>query len=224
MEEEILNTFTIESIPCSRDSVRRVLAGNTPCNAEEERICGMQKALDFIADRAHAITEENLFRLYETAIAPFLSDQDRLLPGNRYRHDAVYIVGAQVEHTGIPWDRLPAHMDSLVAFSNANGPMDDLSKAALLHFYLAYLHPYFDGNGRMARLLHLWYLVQRGYPSALSPPLSASINRTRAAYYSSFTLIENNAKISVVLDVSPFLAYCARHVYGRRNREEPQGK
>lgn len=215
MEEEILSTFAIENISCSRDSVRRVLAGNVPCNMEEERICGMQKALNFIADRSHTITEENLFHLYETAIAPFLPAQDKLLPGDRYRHDAVYIVGAQVEHTGIPWDKLPAHMGNLVAFSNVNDPMDDLSKPALLHFYLAYLHPYFDGNGRMARLLHLWYLVQRGYLSALSLPLSSSIRRTRAAYYSAFTLIENNARISGVLDVSPFLAYCAEHVYSQ---------
>lgn len=222
MEEEVLSTFAIESIPCSRDSVRRVLAGNVPCNMEEERVAGMQKALGFIADRSHTISEENLFHLYETAIAPFLPDGDKLLPGNRYRHDAVYVVRAQVGHAGIPWDRLPACMASLVAFSNVNDPMDDLSKAALLHFYLAYLHPYFDGNGRMARLLHLWYLVQRGYPSALSLPLSASIRRTRAAYYGAFTLIENNARISGVLDVSPFLVYCGEHVYGQANREAPQ--
>lgn len=123
MEEEILSTFAIENISCSRDSVRSVLAGNVPCNMEEERICGMQKALNFIADRSHTITEENLFHLYETAIAPFLPAQDKLLPGDRYRHDAVYIVGAQVEHTGIPWDKLPAHMGNLVAFSNVNDPI-----------------------------------------------------------------------------------------------------
>ena len=39
--------------------------------------------------------------------------------------------------------------------------MNDLLKAALIHFCLAYLHPWFDGNGRMARLIHLWYLVQQ---------------------------------------------------------------
>ena len=45
-----------------------------------------------------------------------------------------------------------------------------LLKAALIHFYMAYLHPYFDGNGRMARLMNLWYMVQQGYSSALFVP------------------------------------------------------
>ena len=55
---------------------------------------------------------------------------------------------------------------SSISFIQDKTPMNDLLKAALIHFYIAYLHPYFDGNGRMARLLHLWYLVQQGYSSA----------------------------------------------------------
>lgn len=146
-------------------------------------------------------------------IGEFLANEDQLLPGNDYRHDSVYIVDSKVEHTGLPWQKLPDYMNDLIAFANADSDMNDLLKAALLHFYIAYLHPYFDGNGRMARLLHLWYLVQRGYSSALFIPLSRYVEHSRKGYYDAYTLTEQNARISGVLDVTPFLAYFIEHVY-----------
>ena len=213
MEDEIISSFTIENIDFSRDSVRKIMAGYAPSDESESRIYGMKKGLEFISDPAHAITEENIFKLYETAVGAFLPEEDRLLPGNHYRHDAVYIVGDKVEHTGIDWQKLNEYMSDLVSFIHDKTPMNDLLKAALIHFYIAYLHPYFDGNGRMARLLHLWYLVQQGYSSALFVPLSDYVNRSRKGYYDAYTLAEENAKISGVMDATPFLVYFIENVY-----------
>lgn len=222
MEEEIVSTFRIEQIDTSRESVRRILSGQAPKNDEEHRIYGMKLGLEFIADVSHTITEENLFRLYQMTIGDFLPEEDRLLPGNLYRHDSVYIVGGKVEHTGLPWQRLPAYMAELVAFVAEKAAQNDLVKAAILHFALAYLHPYFDGNGRMARLLHLWYLVQRGYSSALFVPMSRFIEESRSRYYKAYTLVEQNQQISGMLDVTPFLTYFAESVYSRLGEGQPQ--
>ena len=221
MEDEIISTFTIENIDFSRDSVRKIMAGYAPSDESENRIYGMKKGLEFISDPCHKITEETIFRLYETAVGPFLPEEDKLLPGNHYRHDAVYIVGEKVEHTGIAWEKLPDYMSELVAFIHDKTPMNDLLKAALIHFYIAYLHPYFDGNGRMARLLHLWYLVQQGYSSALFIPLSEYINKSRKGYYQAYTLAEENAQISGVLDVTPFLVYVIENVYHKMDGALP---
>ena len=222
MEEEIVSTFRIEQIDTSRESVRRILSGQAPKNDEEHRIYGMKLGLEFIADVSHAITEENLFRLYQMTIGDFLPEEDRLLPGNLYRHDSVYIVGGKVEHTGLPWQKLPVYMAELVAFATEKTAQNDLVKAAILHFALAYLHPYFDGNGRMARLLHLWYLVQQGYSSALFVPMSRFIEESRSRYYKAYTLAEQNQQISGVLDVTPFLTYFAESVYSRLGEGQPQ--
>ena len=175
MEDEIVSTLTIEQIDTSRDSVRRILTGYAPASETENRIYGMKKGVEFIADPNHRITEENLHQLYEMTVGDFLAD--------------------------------------LIAYANAEGSDNDLLKAALLHFYIAYLHPYFDGNGRMARLLHLWYLVQQGYSSALFIPLSRYVEKSRRGYYDAYTLTEQNARISGVLDVTPFLVYFIEHVY-----------
>ena len=221
MEEEIVSTFRIEQVDTSRESVRRILSGQVPKNDEEHCIYGMKLGLEFIADVSHTITEENLFRLYQMTIGDFLPEEDRLLPGNLYRHDSVYIVGNKVEHTGLPWQKLPAYMAELVAFA-AEAAQNDLVKAAILHFALAYLHPYFDGNGRMARLLHLWYLVQQGYTSALFVPMSRFIEESRSRYYKAYTLVEQNQQLSGVLDVTPFLTYFAESVYSRLGEGQPQ--
>ena len=222
MEEEIVSTFRIEQIDTSRESVRRILSGQAPKNDEEHRIYGMKLGLEFIADVSHTITEENLFRLYQMTIGDFLPEEDRLLPGNLYRHDSVYIVGGKVEHTGLPWQKLPAYMAELVAFAAEKTAQDELVKAAILHFALAYLHPYFDGNGRMARLLHLWYLVQQGYTSALFVPMSRFIEESRSRYYKAYTQVEQNQQLSGVLDVTPFLTYFAESVYSRLGEGQPQ--
>ncbi|OUN83081.1 Fic family protein [Gemmiger sp. An50] len=213
MEDEILSTFRIEQINTTRDSVRRVLAGHSPRNEDEHRVYGMKRGLEFIADPSHTITEGNLYRLYQMTIGEFLPEEDQLLPGNRYRHDAVYVVGAKVEHTGLPCSKLPEYMAALIKFAQEGAETNALLKAAILHFYLAYLHPYFDGNGRMARLLHLWYLVQQGYSSALFVPLSRYVEESRNRYYNAFSLVERNQEISGIVDLTPFLTYFIEQVY-----------
>ncbi|MBM6899438.1 Fic family protein [Gemmiger formicilis] len=215
MEDEILSTFRIEQIDTSRESVRRILSGRAPENEEEHRIYGMKQGLEFIADRSHTITEENLFRLYQMTIGDFLPEEDRLLPGHWYRHDGVTVIDGKTEHTGLPWQKLPAYMKELMAFAAEKAAQNDLIKAAILHFGLAYLHPYFDGNGRMARLLHLWYLVQQGYSSALFVPMSRFVEESCARYYKAYTRVEQNQLFSGVLDVTPFLVYFAESVYYR---------
>lgn len=221
MEDEIISTFTIENIDFSRDSVRKIMAGYAPSDESENRIYGMKKGLEFISDLSHTITEESIHQLYQTSVGAFLSEEDKLLPGNHYRHDSVYIVGEKVEHAGISWDKLNSYMGDLVDFIHDKTPMNDLLKAALIHFYIAYLHPYFDGNGRMARLVHLWYLVQQGYSSALFIPLSEYINKSRKGYYDAYTLTEDNARISGVMDVTPFLVYFIENVYHKLDHALP---
>ena len=215
MTEEIHATFQIESIRSSRNSIRHILNGYAPRNEEESRIYGMKRSLDFIADRQNAITEENLHQLYQISSGDYLPDEDRLLPDHFYRHDHVYVVGGEESREGLPAQQLPDAMKRLVDFTNAKDGINELHKAAILHFAFAYYHPYFDGNGRTARLLHLWYLVQQGYPAALFTPFSRYIAESKAAYYKAYDRVEKNALISGYTDVTPFLSYFCNEVYNR---------
>ncbi len=215
-EDEIISSSAIESIDFSRDSVRNILKGFAPKDEQENRILGQKKGLEFIADTTNKINEENLYKLYMMTVGEFLDNEYKLLDGNKYRHDNVYVVGDYgVEHSGVNPGKLPAYMNLLIEFINAKDNINDLLKSAMIHFYIAYLHPYFDGNGRMARLVHLWYLVQNGYQSVLYVTLSSQINKSKKAYYDAFTKIEENAKISGKIDITPFLIYFVNEVYNK---------
>ena len=222
MEDEIASSLTIESIDFSRDSVRKILRGYAPADESEDRIFGMKKGLEFISDPDNEITEDNIHTLYDIAIGQYLPENDKLKPGVFYRHDSVYIIGQELEHTGLPYEKLPEYMSKFVTFINAESTMNDLLKAAVIHFYVAYLHPYFDGNGRMARLIHLWYLKRQGYSSTLFIPFSSYIERSRKGYYSAYSLVEGNTKISGVMDVTPFLVYFIENVYNKLGSALPQ--
>ncbi len=212
-EEEIIATNRIENINFNRKSVRDILKGMAPADEAENRILGRKKGLEFIADTSNKITEENLYRLYNITVGDFLSEEEKLLPGSFYRHDSVYITGATPVHAGINHTKLPEYMENFIDFINREDGMNIFVKAAVVHFYMAYLHPYFDGNGRMARIVHLWYLVQQGYSMALFIPFSSLLEKDRNRYYKAFDLVEENRKFCGSIDVTAFAEYFNENVY-----------
>lgn len=216
-EEEIMATLAIENIDLNRSSVRKILKGMAPDKDEENRILGIKHAFEFIANTENKITKGNLCKLYMMTVGAFLQGDDKLLDNNFYRHDSVYIISDHIEHSGLEHIKISEFMNSLIAFANMGDNINDLVKAAIIHFYIAFVHPYFDGNGRMARLVHLWFLIQKGYHSALFIPFSSNIEQSRKAYYDTFTLVEENRKIGGKIDVTPFILYFIDNVYNKIN-------
>jgi len=218
LEDEIISTLQIENINTSRESVREILAGKAARNDEQERITGLKRGFEFIADLKNNITESNLRKLYGIAINPYLSDKENMLRYNQlYRDSGVVVLNTLQEkklHHGLDSRYIKRNMDSMFTFiSDESSGMSDLDKASVIHFYMGYVHPYFDGNGRMARLLHLWFLIQKGYTAALFMPFSALIEKSRSKYSKAYELVEGNYKISGTTDVSPFLAYFNNCIY-----------
>lgn len=213
MEEEIDSTLQIENIYSSRESVRKILGGMAPTSEEENRILGMKKGLDFISDLQNKITEKSLHHLYMLCIIDSLEVEDMLPKESYYRNDAVYIVGDKPYHQGLKPELLPEYMKELINFANIKDEIPELIKSCIIHFYFAYLHPYFDGNGRTARLFQLWYLIQQGFPSTLFHAYSSHIMNTKSKYYKSFTLIEENYEISNLIDLTPFILYFNDQVF-----------
>ena len=144
---------------------------------------------------------------------PGLDNASLRIRGSVY--DAVYIVGGEESRKGLSDELLPQVMKQLIDFANAEDDLNELHKAAILHFAFAYYHPYFDGNGRTARLLHLWYLARHGYPAALFTPFSRYIDESKAAYYKAYERVEKNAMLTGYTDVTPFLSYFCKEVYNR---------
>lgn len=224
MVDETAATFDIEDIDYSLQSVRDIFAGLAPKDKMEERIAGMKKGIDFINDKSNVINEENLYALYKLSIWDSLDEHDFLADGELYRNDVVIIHdGFNQIHRGLDYDKLPKYMNDLIKYIN-NDDKNELVKAAIIHFYISYLHPYFDGNGRMSRLVQMWHLVQQGYTGVMHVSLSKFIDKTRKQYYKSFKLVEENLSISNVINVNPFITYMNDMVYKKLPEEFPYAK
>lgn len=78
-------------------------------------------------------------------------------------------------------------------------------KAVLAHVYLAWIHPFGDGNGRTARLIEFHLLLAAGVPSPAAHLLSNHYNETRAEYYRQLDLASKSGG-----DLLPFLRYAVR--------------
>ena len=75
-------------------------------------------------------------------------------------------------------------------------------RAIVAHVYLAWIHPFGDGNGRTARLLEFHILLSAGVPSPAAHLLSNHYNQTRAEYYQQLDRASKSGG-----DLQPFLRY-----------------
>jgi Fic family protein len=87
--------------------------------------------------------------------------------------------------------------DSLIAFG--------ILRAILAHIYLAWIHPFGDGNGRTARLIEFKILLAHGVPSPAAHLLSNHYNQTRSEYYRQ---LDYSSKAKG--DVIPFIEYAVQ--------------
>jgi Fic family protein len=87
-------------------------------------------------------------------------------------------------------------MRQLCDFANERGDGDrfihPVVQAILLHFWLAYDHPFEDGNGRTARILFSWLMQQRGYWLIEYLPISPIIREAPARYGRAFMESESD--------------------------------
>lgn len=74
-------------------------------------------------------------------------------------------------------------------------------RAVLAHLYIAWIHPYGDGNGRTARLVEFHLLVASGVPTPAAHLLSNHYNQTRTEYYRQ---LDHASRTN---DVVPFVSY-----------------
>lgn len=85
--------------------------------------------------------------------------------GGVYRKSDVQIKGS--EHTPPSWLEVEDHIDELFKWYDSTEHLFPIVRAAILHHWLTWIHPFEDGNGRVSRLLLNFHLMQCGYPEVI---------------------------------------------------------
>ena len=99
-------------------------------------------------------------------------------------------------------------MQQFFHFYHAESTMLPYIKVAIVHFYFVYMHPFCDGNGRIARLLTSDFLIRSGLENFRALTLSKTINETCQSYYQALENSENGYH-----DITPFIQYMLKTVY-----------
>ncbi len=192
-----LATTAIEGNTLSEEEARAVLEGtlSLPPSREylareiENVIAAYNEARDELsADPDVPFSTERLMR-YNQAILSGLKLEEGVVPGELRRHSVV--VG---RYRAVPAADCEYLVDRLCEWLNGDdfeapteapelGAPLAIVKAAAAHLYLAWIHPFGDGNGRTARLLELQILLGAGFPLATCQLLSNHYNQTRTEYY-----------------------------------------
>lgn len=140
------------------------------------------------------LNEENLLKLWNIIVDGVCENTS--VRGTKYRNGMVYVGN----HTPAGVESIQGCMDSLFLFIHAwNG--DKFLKSAIVHFYFVYVHPFCDGNGRVARLLSNIVIGNNMYKVLVSNTIMNSLS----SYYRSIRLSEE--VIGNKLDISNFIWY-----------------
>ena len=161
----------LEGNPLSESRVADFLAGTAGLDAEGRefrQIRNADVAQDWVRTRfgpgRPPVSLGDILHMHE--LMTRLSDETNNVPG-RLRTHGVTVGTAALGgvHPGAPHHDLPGLMAGFVGFVNSPRSRGEhpVVRALLAHFFLVTLHPFGDGNGRVARLVEAAILYEGGY-------------------------------------------------------------
>jgi len=205
--EEAIRSSQIEGAVETRKIAKEMLrVGRAARNKSEQMILNNYHAMQCIKEwKKESFTPEMLFELHriltvdtmpEEQIGRFRRDEERVEISDEY---------GEVFHIPPGASLLGDRVSKMCRF--ANGATDGqfvhpVLRAIILHFWLAFDHPFLDGNGRCARALFYWGMLKENYWLAEFISISEIIYRAPVKYYRAFLYTETDDN-----DLTYFILY-----------------
>ncbi len=215
LTEDVVHTSAIEGEQLNVASVRSSIARRlgvdigalAPVDRHAEGVVEM--VLDATANCRAPISRERLFAWHAALFPTGYSGLVKIKVGG-WRDDAtgpMQVVSGPIGRQRVhfeapPTERLEAEMDRFLEWINVDSGEPPLIKAGLAHLWFVTLHPFDDGNGRIARAIGDLLLARADGSPQRFYSLSAQIQRERKAYYD---VLERTQKRS--MDVTEWLAW-----------------
>jgi Fic family protein len=215
LTEDVVKTSEIEGEVLNVQSVRSSIARRlgvdigavAPVDRHVEGVVEM--VLDATTHASSPLTAERLFGWHAAQFPTGYSGMNKINVG-RWRDDVtgpMQVISGPVERRQVhfqapPADALPGETTRFLVWANGETGEPALIKAALAHLWFVTLHPFDDGNGRIARAVGDLFLARADDSRQRFYSLSAQIQRERNNYYD---ILERTQKGT--LDVTGWLAW-----------------
>jgi Fic family protein len=212
LTEDVVRSSEIEGEKLDSEQVRSSIArrlgmdvgGLVPADRDVEGVVEM--ILDATTQYAQPLTADRLFGWHAALFPTGRSGLQKITVGN-WRDDKggpMQVVSGpigrqKVHYEAPPAARVPKEMDRFLSWFAAPGSTDPLLIAGLAHLWFVTIHPFDDGNGRIARAIADMALARSEQSTQRFYSMSAQIRRERSDYY---TMLERTQKGA--LDVTPW--------------------
>ncbi len=196
--EESITSSQLEGASTSRVVAKDMLRNQRkPQNSSEQMIFNNYQAMQFIHDiKNENLTVEMILELHRILTKNTLEQQSS---GNFRTSNDVHVYGYNDEilHTPPKASELKKRLEKLCQFANTGEEQEKffihpVIKAIVLHFMLAYDHPFVDGNGRTARALFYWSMANQGYDLVEFISISRVIKQAPSQYARAFLYTETD--------------------------------
>lgn len=194
--EEAISSSQMEGASTTRKVAKEMLRKKvTPKDKSQRMIYNNYQTINYLS--SHIDTPLSMELICK--IHSLITDQtlDNPKDSGRFRENNDVVVGdsitGEVVHTPPDYTEIIPAMQWLVGFVNSNDPryfIHPVIKAIIVHFFISYIHPFVDGNGRTARALFHWFMLKEGYWLTEYLSISRIIYQSKASYEKAFLKVE----------------------------------
>lgn len=196
--EEAIASSQLEGAAVTTPVAKKIILENkAPKDKSERMIINNYRTMRAIVDnyKNQPLSSEMLLELHTLITKDTLGNDKQ----GRFRRDEDGIsVNDQMKyiyHTPPNGAFLKEQIFQLIRYANDEtevGFVHPIIKAIFIHFWVGYLHPFYDGNGRIARTLFYWYLMRKGYWAIQYLPISLVIKNASDKYGMSYVYSEQD--------------------------------
>lgn len=206
--EEAITSSQLEGAATTRKVAKEMLRQKrAPTDKSERMIVNNYNAMQFINEvGSESLTPSLILELHKILSKETLNDKND--EGRLRTSDDVYVGDdrdSTIIHVPPSYKELPSRLESLCQFANAENKrifLHPVIRAIVLHFLLAYDHPFEDGNGRTARALFYWSMLRQGYWTMEYVSISRILKNAPAQYTRSYLYTETDEN-----DVTYFIVH-----------------
>jgi Fic family protein len=206
--QEAITSSQLEGAATTRlDAKEMIKTGRKPTDRSEQMIYNNYLTMQYINTLKESdLTKDLIFEIHRQVTHDTLDDATA---AGRFRNsdEPVHVVDQynEIMHAPPPADSLDKRLDLLCKFANGQlktGYIHPVIRSIILHFWMAYDHPFVDGNGRTARALFYWSMLRHRYWLFEFVSISQIILNAPAKYERAFLYTETDEN-----DLTYFILY-----------------